>query len=37
LVFSGTTGKLVALYAYPGITTPEGIGLGSSYADVHAA
>ena len=37
LVFSGTTDRLVAMYAYPGLTTPEGIGLGSSYADVHAA
>jgi hypothetical protein len=37
LVFSGTTGHLVAIYAYPGVKTPEGIGLGSSYADLHRA
>jgi hypothetical protein len=37
LVFSSTTDGLVAVYAYPGIATPEGVGLGSSYADVHAA
>src|SRR4029079_19669042 len=37
LVFSGTTGRLVAMYSYPGITTPEGIGLGSSYEDLHRA
>jgi hypothetical protein len=37
LFFSANTGKLVAIYAFPGVRTPEGIALGSSYDDVHAA
>jgi hypothetical protein len=37
LVFSTTSGKLVAIYAIPGAKTPEGVGLGSSYAEVHTA
>jgi hypothetical protein len=37
LFFSASTGKLVAIYAFTGVSTPEGIGLGSSYAQVHAA
>jgi hypothetical protein len=37
LFFSTTSGKLVAIYAIPGAKTPRGIGLGSSYADVHTA
>jgi hypothetical protein len=35
LVFSSLTGRLVAIYAYPGVRTPEGIEVGSSYAELH--
>jgi len=35
LAFAPDTGHLVAIYAYPGVRTPEGLGLGSSYADLH--
>jgi hypothetical protein len=35
-LFFGSTGRLVAIYAFAGVTTPEGIGLNSSYASVHA-
>lgn len=37
LVFSQNTGRLVAIYAYPGVKTPQGIGVGSTYDEVHAA
>lgn len=37
LFFSATTGKLVAIYAHAGIATPEGIGLGSTQAELVAA
>jgi hypothetical protein len=37
LFFSSTTGHLVAIYAYPGVKTPQGIEIGSSYAQLHAA
>lgn len=37
LFFSATTGKLVAIYAMPAVKTPQGIGLDSTYAEVHAA
>ena len=37
LFFSAESGQLVAIYAYPGVKTPEGIGIGSSYATVVAA
>jgi hypothetical protein len=37
LVFSENSGRLVAIYAFPGIHTPQGIGDGSSYAQLHAA
>lgn len=37
LFFSINTGQLVAIYAYPGVLTTEGIGLGSTYDDLHAA
>jgi hypothetical protein len=37
LFFSALTGKLVAIYAFPGVRTPQGIGLGSTYAQLHAA
>jgi hypothetical protein len=36
LFFSPTLG-LVAIYAYPGITTPTGIKIGSSFADLQRA
>lgn len=36
LFFSQDMG-LIAIYAYPGLKTPEGIGLGSTYQQVHAA
>lgn len=36
LFFSASTGRLVAIYAFPGIKTPEGIGLGSTYERMHA-
>jgi hypothetical protein len=37
LFFSASTGRLVAIYAIPDVMTPQGIGLGSSYARLHAA
>jgi hypothetical protein len=37
LVFSASTGRLVAIYAIPDVKTPQGIGLDSSYAQLHAA
>ena len=37
LFFSNRTGRLVAIYAFPGVKTPEGIGLGSTYEQLHAA
>jgi len=37
LFFSAATGRLVAIYAFPGLKTPQGIGLGSSYEELHAA
>jgi len=37
LVFSHTSNRLVAIYAYPGVKTPAGIGLGSDYDDLHQA
>jgi hypothetical protein len=37
LFFSATTGRLVAIYSVRGVTTPEGIGLGSSYDQLHKA
>jgi hypothetical protein len=37
LFFSARTDKLVAIYAIPGVKTPEGIALGSSYEQLHAA
>jgi hypothetical protein len=37
LFFSATTNKLVAIYAIPGVQTPQGIALGSSYEQLHAA
>ena len=37
LYFSAGTGKLVAIYAYAGIRTPEGIGLGSTYDQLTSA
>lgn len=37
LFFSTTTGKLVAIYAYPDLATPEGIKLGSTLKQVKAA
>jgi hypothetical protein len=37
LFFSATTNKLVAIYAYSGVTTPEGIGLGSTVDELKAA
>jgi hypothetical protein len=37
LFFSNTTGRLVAIYAFPGVMTPQGIKLGSTYAQLHAA
>ncbi|PKQ31802.1 MAG: hypothetical protein CVT62_08240 [Actinobacteria bacterium HGW-Actinobacteria-2] len=37
LFFSATTHKLVSIYAYGTITTPEGIGLGSTVAQLKAA
>ncbi len=36
LFFSADMG-LIAIYAYPGLKTPEGIELGSTYQDVHSA
>jgi hypothetical protein len=36
-LFFSTRLGLAAIYAYAGIATPEGIHLGSTYADVHAA
>ena len=36
-MFNSTTGKLVAIYAFPGMSTPEGIHIGSSYTDLHRA
>jgi hypothetical protein len=35
LVFSSSTGRLVSIYAYPGVRTPEGLEVGSSYAELH--
>jgi hypothetical protein len=37
LFFSGSTNKLVAIYAYMGVLTPQGITVGSTYAQLHAA
>jgi hypothetical protein len=37
LFFSASTGRLVAIYAYPGVQTPQGVELGSSFAQMHAA
>ena len=37
LFFSTTTGKLVAIYAFPGVKTAQGVQIGSSYAQMHAA
>jgi hypothetical protein len=37
LFFSPRTGRLAAIYAFPGMSTPEGIRLGSTYERVHAA
>jgi hypothetical protein len=37
LAFSSRSNRLVAIYAIPGVRTPEGIGLGSTYDELHAA
>jgi hypothetical protein len=37
LFFSDITQELIAIYAYPGVQTPQGIGIGSSTARVRAA
>jgi hypothetical protein len=37
LFFSAMTGRLVAIYSVRGATTPEGVGLGSSYDKLHKA
>src|SRR5262249_45672710 len=37
VTFSDRSSTLVAIIAYPGLQTPEGIELGSSYEQVHAA
>lgn len=37
LAFSSSSNKLVAIFAYPGVTTKEGIGLGSSQEELQAA
>lgn len=37
LVFSANSGKLVAIYAYGTVATPEGIAVGSTVADLKAA
>lgn len=37
LFFSANTGKLVAIYAYRGLATPEGIKLGSTLGQVKTA
>ena len=37
LYFSATTDRLVAIHAFRDVTTPQGIRLGSSYAQLHAA
>jgi hypothetical protein len=37
LFFSHNTGRLIAIYGFPGVRTPEAVGLGSSYAKVHTA
>jgi hypothetical protein len=37
LFFSAQTGHLVAIYAAPGVRTPAGITVGSTYAQLHAA
>jgi hypothetical protein len=37
LFFSSATRGLVAIYARPGVMTPQGIGLESTYTQVHAA
>lgn len=37
LVFSERTGRLVAIYAFGGVKTPQGIGLDHTYAELHAA
>jgi hypothetical protein len=36
-IFVSSTYGVVAIYAYPGIKTPKGIGLGSTYAQLHQA
>lgn len=37
LFFSATTGKLISIYAYGEVATPEGIKLGSTVAELKAA
>ncbi len=37
LYFSRSTARLVAIHAYPGMKTPEGVSLGSTYDQVHTA
>ena len=37
LAFSSSSNKLVAIFAYPGVTAEEGIGLGSSQEELQAA
>jgi hypothetical protein len=37
LFFSATTGKLISIYAYGEVATPEGIKVGSTVAELKAA